>query len=141
MPSNQKLLGVVNGKLLSVFRLIVSLLFSCHGAAILFGAFGGQPGGRPAVGAWPGWWAGLIEFVGGVVVFLGLGTRIAAVISSGSMAYAYFTVHVEHGIWPIQNGGELAVLFCWSFLLIAIQGPGEWALGRLFVRSSPSATT
>jgi putative oxidoreductase len=114
--------------------MVISLLFACHGAATVLGLFSGDGGSRPSTGAWPGWWAGVIQLVGGVVVFLGvgeIGTRITALINSGSMAYAYFTVHQKHAVWPIQNGGELSVLFCWSFLLLAITGPGVWTLFRL----------
>jgi putative oxidoreductase len=126
-----KRLDAAGPSALALFRIVVSLLFACHGASTVLGLFGGPEGGRPPVGAWPGWWAGLIQLVGGVVVLLGIGevgTRIAAVVSSGSMAYAYFTVHQEHALWPIQNGGEPSVMFCWSFLLIAIVGTGTWTL-------------
>ncbi|WNI19502.1 DoxX family protein [Streptomyces sp. ITFR-21] len=123
--------------------MVVSLLFACHGAATVLGLFGGPDGGRPSVGAWPGWWAGLIQLIGGILVFLGIGdigTRVAAVVSSGSMAYAYFTVHQKHALWPIQNGGEPSVLFCWSFLLLAITGPGVWTLSWLLAKAAaPSA--
>jgi hypothetical protein len=66
----------------------------------------------------------LIQFIGGILVLIGLATRTSAVVCSGSMAYAYFTVHVHHGLFPIENGGELAALFAWSFLMVAILGPG-----------------
>jgi putative oxidoreductase len=80
-----------------------------------------------------------------VLVFLGVGevgTRVAALISSGSMAYAYFTVHQKHALWPIENGGEMSVLFCWCFLLLAITGPGVWTLSRALARTRavPAAT-
>jgi putative oxidoreductase len=122
---------------LSLFRVIVGALFVCHGAVTVFGAFGGTGagGGAAPVGAWPGWWAGLIQLVGGALVVLGLGTRAAALLSSGSMAYAYFSVHQEKAALPIQNGGEASVMFCWTFLLIAFAGPGEWALDTLLARS------
>lgn len=120
---------------LSLFRMIVAFLFACHGAASLFGVLGGASGrgGALPVGSWPGWWAALIELVGGVLVLVGLGTRVAALICSGTMAYAYFTVHQPRALFPIQNVGELAVLFCWAFLLLAVFGPGPWALDRLAV--------
>jgi putative oxidoreductase len=117
---------------LALFRVVVGLLFACHGAASLFGILGGAMGGGtiPA-GAWPGWYAAVIQLVGGALVALGLGTRIAALISSGSMAYAYFSVHQGEGLWPLQNGGEPSAMFCWAFLLIVFTGPGAWALDRL----------
>ncbi|MFJ7149046.1 DoxX family protein [Streptomyces sp. NPDC100445] len=128
---------------LGLFRIVVGLLFACHGAATLFGVLGGPHGAEPHFAEWPGWWAAAIQLVGGAAVLSGLGTRVAAVLCSGSMAYAYFDVHQAHGTLPIQNGGEPAALFCWSFLLIAALGPGRWALGSLFPsrRSDTEGTT
>ena len=117
----------------SLYRIVLGLLFAFHGAASLFGIFGGSRGSGEALPmlTWPGWWAALIQFVGGVLVLAGLGTRVAAIICSGSMAYAYFVVHQPEGLLPMRNGGELSALFCWSFLLIAVLGPGSWALDTL----------
>lgn len=126
----------------SVFRLVTGFLFACHGAASLFGVLGGAHGGGtvPTL-QWPGWWAAVIELAGGVLVALGLFTRTAAVICSGSMAYAYFSVHQSNALFPIDNGGEPAVLFCWAFLLIACLGPGDYALETLLKtgRTTPAA--
>ncbi|MBO4209832.1 DoxX family protein [Micromonospora echinofusca] len=126
---------------ITLFRVVVGLLFVLHGAASLFGVFGGARGSGQALefGVWPGWWAALIQFVGGLLVLVGLGTRIAAVVCSGSMAYAYFVVHQPSGLLPMNNGGELAALFCWSFLLIAVVGPGRWALDSLLARRTGTA--
>ncbi|MGW4567887.1 DoxX family protein [Streptomyces sp. NPDC004561] len=113
----------------AAFRLLTGFLFACHGAAALFGVLGGaHGGGTVSVLQWPGWWAAAIELVGGTLVALGLFTRTAAIICSGSMAYAYFSVHQSHALFPIDNGGEPAVMFCWAFLLIACVGPGVCAL-------------
>jgi putative oxidoreductase len=125
------------GPVLALFRAVVGLLFLCHGAASLFGVLGGDRGSGHAVeaGAWPGWWAALIQLVCGALVLAGLGTRAAAVLASGSMAYAYFTVHQPHALLPLRNGGESAAMFRWAFLLIAVLGPGAWALdSRLAAR-------
>ncbi|MFH9347533.1 DoxX family protein [Kitasatospora sp. NPDC017646] len=119
---------------LGLFRIVVSLLFACHGAATLFGVLGGAHGKAPEFGQWPGWWAAAIQLAGGVLVLVGLAVRPAALLCSGSMAYAYFSVHQGNALWPIQNGGEPAVMFCWAFLLIAAVGPGGLALGRLLRR-------
>ncbi|MFC1411964.1 DoxX family protein [Streptacidiphilus sp. N1-12] len=120
---------------LSLFRVIVGALFVCHGAATVFGVLGGTGAGTAApVGAWPGWWAGLIQLVCGALVALGLGTRVAALLGSGSMAYAYFSVHQEKALLPIQNGGEASIMFCWTLLVIALTGPGVWALDPLLAR-------
>ncbi|WP_405013027.1 DoxX family protein [Kitasatospora sp. NBC_01539] len=117
------------------FRIVAGLLFACHGAASLFGVLGGAKGGGTVdAWSWPGGFAAVIQLVGGVLVLLGLGTRTAALICSGSMAYAYFSVHQEHALWPIQNGGEPSVLFCWVFLAIAAVGPGGLALDGLLAR-------
>jgi putative oxidoreductase len=124
---------------IGLFRIVVSLLFTCHGAASLFGVLGGAAGtkgGTIPTGTWPFWYAAVIELVAGAFVLLGLGTRGAAFIASGTMAYAYFTVHQPGALWPIQNGGELPVLFCWSFLVLAFTGSGAFGLDRLFVSRS-----
>ncbi|MEC3980580.1 DoxX family protein [Amycolatopsis sp. H20-H5] len=115
---------------LGLFRIVVGFLFACHGAKTLFGVLGAKA--PAAIGTWPGWWAAVIQLVGGALVCLGVGTRVAALIGSGSMAFAYFTVHVSTGLLPIQNGGEPATLFCWTLLLIAFAGPGRFALGTVF---------
>ncbi|WP_033289551.1 DoxX family protein [Amycolatopsis jejuensis] len=112
---------------IGLFRVVIGFLFACHGVKTLFGLLGAH---SPApVGAWPGWWAGLIQLVAGALVLLGIGTRAAALIGSGSMAYAYFTVHVPLGLFPIENGGEASAMFCWAFLILAFTGPGRFALG------------
>ncbi|MDG9706201.1 DoxX family protein [Streptomyces sp. DH37] len=121
---------------LGIYRVVVGLLFACHGAATLFNVLGGPHGGHvPEVGQWPSWWAAAIQLVGGVLVMVGIGTRVAALICSGSMAYAYFVMHQPEALFPIQNGGEAAAMFCWAFLLIAALGPGAWAMGSLFART------
>jgi putative oxidoreductase len=120
----------------TLFRVVLGLLFTLHGGSSLFGAFGGSRGTGQAVefAAWPGWWAALIQFLGGLLVVAGLGTRVAALVCSGSMAYAYFVVHQPQSLLPLNNGGELAAMFCWSFLLIAALGPGSWSLDALLAR-------
>ncbi|MER8086108.1 DoxX family protein [Streptomyces sp. NPDC058316] len=120
---------------LGLFRIVVGLLFACHGAASLFGVLGGAMGGGPIpAGTWPGWYAAVIQLVGGGLVVLGLGTRVAALVSSGSMAYAYFKVHQPEALFPLQNGGEPSAVYCWAFLLLVFTGPGALALDRLFGR-------
>ncbi|WP_331766382.1 DoxX family protein [Embleya sp. NBC_00896] len=141
-PVPHALIESAKPHVLGLFRIVVGLLFACHGCASLFG----HPNtvrGTVSVGEWPGGYAAVIQLVGGALVLLGLGTRAAALISSGSMAYAYFSVHQEEALWPLQNGGELSVLFCWSLLLIAVFGPGTLALERLLVRTArtPPAST
>ncbi|MEU8008021.1 DoxX family protein [Catellatospora sp. NPDC049111] len=125
---------------LTLFRVVLGLLFAFHGAASLFGVFGGNRGSGRAVefAAWPGWWAALIQLAGGILVITGLATRPAALLCSGSMAYAYFVVHQTQGLLPLNNGGEAAALFCWSFLIIAVLGPGAFSLDALLRRRDPA---
>ncbi|MFI8339404.1 DoxX family protein [Streptomyces sp. NPDC085639] len=123
-----------------LFRIVTGLLFASHGAASLFGVLGGaHGGGTVAAGTWPGWYAAAIQLVAGALILLGLGTRAAAFVASGSMAYAYFTVHQPGALWPLQNGGEASAMFCWAFLLLVFTGPGAFAVEGLF--SSRSAAS
>jgi putative oxidoreductase len=112
---------------IAIFRIVTGFLFATHGAAALFGVLGTK---HVDAFAWPSWWASAIQFVGGALVMIGLGTRYAALLCSGSMAYAYFTVHQADALFPVQNGGEKAALFCFAFLLIAFLGNGAWAVER-----------
>jgi putative oxidoreductase len=127
----------VNGKVqaaaLGATRVVVSFLFVCHGLVGLFGAFGGVDGVGGSIEplSWPGGWASLIQLVAGAFVLVGAFTRTAALLCSGSMAYAYFTVHVPIALFPIPNGGEPAALFAWIFLLIGVLGPGAYAIDAL----------
>lgn len=115
-----------------LFRVVVGLLFACHGLASLFGLFGGGAGGEAVpVGAWPGWYAAVIQLASGVLVLLGLLTRPAAIVASGSMAYAYFVVHQPDGLLPVENGGVSAALYAWTFLLIAAFGAGHFSVDAL----------
>jgi putative oxidoreductase len=117
----------------ALFRVVVGLLFALHGASTVFGVFGGNRGSgqAAAVGTWPGWYAGVIQLVCGVLVLVGLLTMPAAILASGSMAYAYFTVHQPQALLPLENGGDASVLFCWAFLAIAVVGAGRWSVDGL----------
>jgi len=109
---------------LGITRAVFGALFACHGAMKLFGAFGGHVMiHNPRMLA-----AGIIEFAGGLLVAVGLWSRPAAFIMSGEMAVAYFWVHLPQGFWPIQNKGELAVLYCFFFLYISLRGAGRLSL-------------
>ncbi len=117
---------------LSLMRIILSITFCCHGFQKLFGLLGGL-GGSGAIAA-PGslfWFAGLIETFGGLLLLVGLLTRPVAFILCGEMAVAYFSQHFHNGFWPIKNGGELAVIYCFVFLYLIAAGPGPWSLDRL----------
>ncbi|MFF3335418.1 DoxX family protein [Streptomyces sp. NPDC002888] len=122
---------------IGLFRIVVGLLFACHGAASLFGVLGGavgSNGGTIEAGTWPGWYAAAIQLVCGSLVLLGLGTRAAAFLASGSMAYAYFKVHQPGALWPMENGGEASAMFCWAFLLLVFTGSGALGLDQFFSR-------
>ncbi|MFO0749723.1 MAG: DoxX family protein [Myxococcota bacterium] len=117
-------------------RVVAGLLFACHGMQKLFGIWTTQP--MPAVGT-EIWFAGLIELVCGLLVAVGLFTRIAAFLASGEMAVAYFQGHFKGDFadwhWvPVVNQGELAVLYCFIFLAFALGGAGIFALDGLFHR-------
>ncbi|MEU2287628.1 DoxX family protein [Streptomyces sp. NPDC013178] len=127
---------------IGLFRIVVGLLFVCHGAASLFGVLGGAAGtngGTIDAGTWPGWYAAVIQLVCGSLVLIGLGTRAAAFLASGSMAYAYFKVHQPKALWPMENGGEAPAMFCWAFLLLVFTGSGALGVDRLFAKRSRSA--
>lgn len=114
----------------TLVRVIIGLLFSCHGAQKLFGVLGGTS----QLGHTKMTIAAIIEFAGGLLIAFGLFTRCAAFIASGEMAVAYFTVHAPHGFWPIINKGELAVAYCFFFLFVAAHGAGPYSLDRMLRR-------
>ena len=120
-----------------ILRLIVGLLFASHGAQLVLGMFGGMPGaGSPMIAI-----GGSIQLIGGILIALGLLTRIAAFVCSGEMAVAYFVFHAPHGSFPIVNEGELSVFYCWVFLFFVFYGPGLWSLDALLFRRSPAIAT
>jgi putative oxidoreductase len=128
----ERVLGKFAPYLYVLLRMIAGLLFACHGAQKLFGLFGGAggaPGAAVPLFSLMGL-AGLIECVGGLLIAGGVLASYAAFVASGEMAFAYFTRNFPHGFWPIRNGGELAVLYCFLFLYIAANGAGVWRLGR-----------
>jgi len=113
---------------LSVLRIMAGLLFLEHGMAKLFGF--------PSHGPMPGfpeleWFAGIIEVTGGSLVALGLFTRAAAFIMSGEMAIGYFLFHAPHSFFPLLNGGEAAVLYCFVFFYLVFAGAGPLSLDAL----------
>jgi putative oxidoreductase len=128
----KKFLVRFESPLYALMRVIVGLLFACHGAQKLFGAFGGMGNGAAAPLFSLMGLAGVIEFFGGLFVATGLLTRYAAFIASGHMASAYFMAHFPRGFWPIENKGELAVFFCFVFLYIASKGSGIWSIDSAF---------
>ena len=115
-----------------IVRVIVGLTYACHGGQKLFGFPGGGHGvdGLAFI-------AGIIEFICGLLIAFGLFTRIAAFLASGEMAVAYFVFYVGvvptfgAKLFPIMNGGELALVYCWVFFLVIFYGPGRWSIDAL----------
>jgi putative oxidoreductase len=119
----------------SVMRIVIGFTFCCHGLEKLFGLLGGINGHGASAHIFTEMWAaGLIETVGGILVLVGLYTSIVAFILCGEMAVAYFSVHAPRGHWPIQNGGELAVVYCFVFLYLIFAGAGPLSLDRIVRR-------
>lgn len=109
----------------ALYRIVIGLLFLWHGTQKLFGFPGEAPAEAPALILYV---AGPIELVGGVLVMIGLFTRWAAFICSGLMAAAYWMAHGTKALFPIDNGGELAILYCFGFLLVSAHGAGIWSV-------------
>jgi len=106
-------------------RIVAGLLFAQHGAQKLFGLMGGT--GPVELASIMGV-AGVVELVGGLSIAAGLFTSLWAFLASGQMAVAYFMVHAGQGMWPVQNGGELAALYSFLFLYVPLRGTGRWGL-------------
>lgn len=118
---------------LSVLRIVTGVLFALHGAAAFWGFLGGHRS-SPDLFAWPSWWGAMIQLVGGSLIAVGALTRPAAIVASGSMAYAYFVFHAGDGLSPLANDGELSVLYCWVLLLFAFTGSGPIGVDALVAR-------
>jgi putative oxidoreductase len=120
-----------------IMRVVVGLLFACHGGQKLLGF---PPGGHGAgagmmlVGAW-------IELVAGFMIAFGLLTPIAALLAAGEMAVAYFKFHAPGGFFPIVNKGEPAVIYCFIFLYIAARGAGRWSVDAMMSRGRGAPDT
>jgi putative oxidoreductase len=120
-------------RLLSVMRIIAAFLYMQHGAQKLFGFHATARMPSVPLFSLMGL-GGVLEFFGGLFLFFGLFTRPVAFILSGQMAVAYFIVHAPRGFWPITNGGDLAVLWCFLFFYLAAAGGGAWSLDRALGR-------
>ncbi len=114
-------------RILAILRIVAGLLYLTHGLVKLFGFPPGAAPGKVPLGTLFGV-AGVIELAGGVLVVLGLFTRPVAFLLSGQMAVAYFMIHAPQGFYPVLNGGELAILYCFVFLYLAAAGGGAWSV-------------
>jgi putative oxidoreductase len=120
-----------------ITRLIIGLMFACHGGQKLLGF---PPGGHgppaDALGLLGGW----IELLCGLLIAVGLLTRLAAFVASGEMAVAYFMVHAPQHLFPIVNRGESAVFYCWFFFFAIFYGSGRWSIDALISKRKAAAT-
>ena len=123
----KKTLGRCAPQTFAILRIVVGLLFFCHGAQKVFGFFGGIGGAPVPLTSLYGV-AGVLELILGALIAVGWLARAAAFLASGQMAAAYFTDHFPQGFWPIQNNGEEAVFYCFVFLYMATQGAGIWSI-------------
>ena len=139
MPDFATLRVTWEPRILSVLRIVVGVLYMEHGLAKILD-FPHQPNHAPyAVFTLVPGLQGLLELVGGLLLALGLFTRTVAFILAGNMAVAYFMAHTPRGFFPLLNGGELVIVYCFIFLYFWAAGGGEWSLDRLRAPASTSA--
>ena len=117
-------------RVLSILRIAAALFLLQHGTM----KFLGFPPGTPPAAMSPGWYAGLFELIGGVLLVIGLFSRPVAFLLSGMTAVAYFMVHAPRGFFPLLNGGELAALYSFVFLYLSVAGPGPWSVDAYLKR-------
>lgn len=111
--------------MLSLLRIMSGLLFLAHGTMKLLG-FPASENVPPLLSL--GGIAGMLELVGGTLLVVGLLTRPAAFVCAGVMAFAYFLAHAPQSFFPVLNGGDAAILYCFVFLYLVVAGPGPWSL-------------
>jgi putative oxidoreductase len=119
-------------RVLSILRIVAALLFFEHGTQKLLGF---PPHESPPAAMSMSWIAGLLELVGGAFLILGLFTRPVAFILSGEMAFAYWIAHAPRSFFPVLNGGDAAILYCFVFLYLVFAGPGPWSVDAMRTRS------
>lgn len=129
----------LTGPLLSVLRIVAALLFMAHGTAKLLGFPPTEMFAQPPETFSLVWFAGVLELVGGALLALGLFTRPVAFVLSGQMAFAYFLGHAPQAFYPVQNGGDAAILYCFVFLYLAAAGGGPWSLDSVMFRRTQTS--
>jgi putative oxidoreductase len=128
-------------RMLSILRIMVGLLYMEHGLAKIVG-FPLQPNHKAyALFTLVPGLQGLLELLGGLLLALGLFTRIVAFVLAGNMAVAYFMAHVPRGFFPLLNGGELAIVYCFVFLYLWIAGGGAWSIDRSLMPASEATVS
>lgn len=125
------------GETYALFRIVTGFLFAAHGSLKLLSF----PYGSAKIPTWVLYTAGPIELVGGLLIMIGLFTRYAAFLASGLMAFAYWMKHGSTGLFPIENGGELAALYCFALLFISTQGSGMWSVESVISPAASSANS
>lgn len=120
--------------MLAVLRIVAGLIFMEHGTQKLFGFPPTDMAGPEVMSLM--WIGGVLELVGGLLIVLGLFTRVAAFVVSGEMAAAYWMFHAPSSVFPILNGGDGAILYCFVFLYLVFAGPGAWSLDALIGRKA-----
>lgn len=119
---------------LAALRIVTALTFIAHGTQKLFGFPAPPPGGGlPPLLSLFGIGA-MMEFAGGLLLLVGLFTRPVAFLLAGEMAVAYWMFHAPQNLYPILNGGDAAILYCFVFLLLVFTGPGAWSVDRALAR-------
>lgn len=116
-------------RVLSIVRIVAAFLFMQHGGMKIFG-YPAESHGAFELFSLIGL-AGVLELFGGFLLLIGLFTRPVAFILSGQMAFAYFMAHAPKDFWPLNNGGELAIMFCFTFLYFVFAGGGAWSVDCL----------
>jgi putative oxidoreductase len=114
-------------QVLSIVRIVSALIFIEHGTQKFFAFPAASASGSPAVLSLL-WWQGVIELAGGILLLLGLFTRPVAFILAGDMAFAYWMVHAPRNFYPVLNGGDSAILYCFVFFYLAFAGGGPWSV-------------
>ena len=120
-----------------IMRLVLGLMFACHGLDKIFGAFTPKGEALPMLMVVGGW----VEIVCGVLIAFGLLTRLGAFVASGEMAVAFFMMHAPRGFIPYVNKGELAVVYCFVFFYIFLRGSGGWSIDALMSKGSATPSS
>jgi putative oxidoreductase len=121
-------------RILSILRIVAAFIFLLHGTQKHFGI---PPTDRVAEAFSLSWFAGILEIICGLAILIGFQTRPAAFLASGLMAFAYWIAHAPRDLFPTNNGGDAAILYCFIFLYLVFAGPGPWSIDA--ARQSRSA--